>query len=247
MNRLYSYCDRVLSVLLEFMFPRRCALCDCALPFKNVNKRETHFCDNCLAKIKYIKEPVCFKCGRPVTGHTSFCKSCSNRTVFYDGGKSAVSYEQFADSLYKFKYYGRSEYSMGYSELMEQAAGDWLSSLRADALIPVPLHKKRMNKRGYNQAEELAKELSKKFCIPLRTDVITRQKNTIPQKKLDRKERELNMKKAFIVNQNDVKLKTVVLIDDIFTTGSTINSMAEELKKHGVTKVFFFTVSSAGT
>ena len=100
-----------------------------------------------------------------------------------------------------------------------------------------------MRSRGYNQASLLAEEISKGCNIPVREDILVRTQKTASQKTLDHAERQNNMKKAFHMVQNDVKLKTIILVDDVFTTGNTLNAAAKELKRGGVNKVFFITLA----
>ena len=140
----------------------------------------------------------------------------------------------------------RPAYARTYGKLLAKEAGDWLEWIKPDALVPVPLHKKRLIKRGYNQAKELADAISGEVGIPVADYLVRRSKNTVPQKLVDKKGRQINMKKAFIVEENVVSFKRIVLIDDIFTTGSTIDSLSRVLKDAGVKEVYFLTISRAG-
>ena len=112
----------------------------------------------------------------------------------------------------------------------------------ADAFIPVPLHRTRQDKRGYNQAELLARELSRLFGVPTRSDIVKRTKKTLPQKQLNAISRQNNLKKAFNIGSDVVKLNKTIIIDDIYTTGSTLDAVASELKRHGVGKIYFITL-----
>lgn len=227
--------------VLKILYPDRCPLCDGARPIK-----ETGFCPECIKKLNIIKEPVCKVCGRPVTMHESVCDECKVKHHYFDGGRALLAYSGINESIYRFKYMNRAAYASGYAKLMNRYLGDWLKSVKPDAFIPVPLHKKRLIGRGYNQSTQLALELSKLTGIPVRATAADRIKNTRPLKLMGAKDREINMKKAFIVKENVVNLKRVVIIDDIFTTGSTIDSLSFELKKAGVREIFFLTVSRAG-
>lgn len=227
--------------LLKILYPDRCPLCDCVRPLN-----ETGFCPECRKKLKVIKEPACEICGRPLKTFSSRCRDCTGKQFDFDGGKCLYAYSDVTASIYKFKYMNREAYSRDYAKEIADNFGDWLDGLKPDALIPVPLHKKRLIKRGYNQAEELAKEISLLTGIPVKASLVARVKNTVPQKLKDRKDRFSNVKKAFIVRENVVDLRRVVIVDDIFTTGSTIAALAHELKKAGVEKVFYLTLSRAG-
>ena len=144
-----------------------------------------------------------------------------------------------ADSIFRFKYMGRQEYAGFYAKDLYDRYGFWLHPVRPDALVPVPIHASRKRKRGYNQAELLAAELSKYSGIPVNSKLIIRKKKTKPQKDLTMQERQNNLKKAFKICQNDVKLSTIVIIDDIYTTGSTIDDMAKLLMTSGIQKVYY--------
>lgn len=226
----------------DILFPRRCGVCDKALA-----KYEQGICSECIKKAVYIEEPVCVKCGRPITGMTVLCSDCMKNRREFEAGRFPLSYEWIGNSVYRFKYMNRPEYVTYYADVIMDKLGDFIKCINADAFVPVPLHKKRLAKRGYNQAEELSRELSKRTGIPTVANCVQRSRNTIPQKKFNKKARLINMKKAFIVRENSVKLKTIIVVDDIFTTGSTINSLSRELKASGVGKIYFITITAAGT
>ena len=112
-----------------------------------------------------------------------------------------------------------------------------------EAVVPVPLHSSRRRKRGFNQAELLARELGRRMQIPVYARAVFRIRNTRPQKQLDGRERQENLKGAFAVSKRWNCPKSVLLVDDIYTTGSTIHRIAGLLKKAGVQKVYFMTIS----
>ena len=121
--------------------------------------------------------------------------------------------------------------------------GRVMKGMHADAIIPVPMYPKKQKKRGYNQAEVFADALGKRLMVPVRNDVVTRVRDTVPMKLLDSSERRTNLKKAFNISQNDVNLKCIILIDDIYTTGSTMDELAREFRRHGVERIFFITLA----
>lgn len=127
---------------------------------------------------------------------------------------------------------------------MAEVFADYVRGLSPDALVPVPLHEKRLAARGYNQAALLAEEIGKALHIPVYDKLVVRGKNTVPQKTLNRAERQNNLKRAFKIVANDVKLKTIILIDDIYTTGSTLDALAETLTEAGAEKIYFLTLSA---
>ena len=113
---------------------------------------------------------------------------------------------------------------------------------KIDIIMPIPLHPRRLEKRGYNQAGVLAEALGKKLGIPVDEKNLKRRKNTKPQKELNHRERQKNMKNAFIVRKK-LKEENILLVDDIYTTGSTIEEAAKELKKAGAQNIFFLTIA----
>lgn len=113
-----------------------------------------------------------------------------------------------------------------------------------DIMIPVPIHKKRRLKRGYNQAELIAKEICKNLNLELKNNVLIKQKNIVAQSELNKNERMQNIKNAFgIKNANEIKNKNIILFDDIYTTGSTVNECSRILKKVGVNQIGILTIA----
>ena len=228
--------------ILSLLYPERCPVCDAVIPFGKQG-----FCKKCAKEPVIIKEPVCMKCGRPLEKKKEYCEDCEGTKRNFDGGRFAFSYATVSAGVYRFKYMNRRAYAQTYAKAIKDELYDWIMATKAKALIPVPLHKKRLIARGYNQSKILADEISALTGIPVADKCVERVQNTAPQKLFNRKQRLINVKKAFIVRENVVKLDTVIIVDDIFTTGSTIDSLAGVLKESGVKKVFFLTVTAAGT
>lgn len=234
--------------LKSILFPKRCIMCDQVILKKQAFYGEyISCCEECFDKITLIKEPVCSVCGRPLIGNDALCSDCKTIKHEFISGKFPLSYECIAKSIYRFKYSNKPFYAKDYGRIIYELYKDWIEYIKPDAFIPVPLHKKRFNKRGYNQAAELSKVLTMLTGIPTLDKYVVRTRNTVPQKVFDRKHRQINMKKAFIVPKNDVKLKTVIVVDDIFTTGSTIDAVSRELRHQGTNGIYFITITAAGT
>jgi ComF family protein len=226
------------SKIIDLIYPRRCPVCDDVIPVG-----EGLICNDCRIRPRYITEPRCRKCGRRLSDDAQFlCKDCKAREHFYDYGYALYDYQSMRMSIYRFKYLGRSEYAKFYARDIYDKLGSEIRGFGADSIIPIPIHPARLYERGYNQAEEVAVELSRLFCIPVYTDIVKRVKKTVPQKELNPIERQNNLKKAFNIGSDVVKLNKTILIDDIYTTGSTIDAVALELKRHGVGNVFFVTL-----
>lgn len=138
-----------------------------------------------------------------------------------------------------FKYHNKREYSDFYADDIARHLGYSIQAWNADILIPVPIHQIRKRKRGYNQAELLAKKIGNKIGIPVDSEKLFRIKKTLPQKELNDIERRKNLEDAFHVDKNVVQYKKAIIIDDIYTTGSTIDACAKALKAAGVKYVYF--------
>ena len=184
------------------------------------------------------------KCGKQLSDEEQeYCKDCAEREHYYKQGRALFGYRTIDRAIYKFKYKGRKEYGEILGEEMAYFLGDYIRRIKPDALIPVPMYSAKKRVRGYNQAEVLAKMLEKHLNVPVRADLVKRVKNTRALKALNRKERLNNLKNAFILEGNSVKLKTIIIVDDIYTTGSTIDAVAEVFQKAGVKNIYFVTLA----
>jgi len=202
-------------------------------------------CSECAEKVEYIEEPRCKKCGKSIRyAEEEFCHDCEQQTFHYEQGKSIWLHKgPVRWSVYQFKYHNRRVFAEYYAEEWCRLYGDKLREWGIEVIIPIPLHPKRRRKRGYNQAEILAKALGDRCKIPVDKESIIRGVNTRPQKELNDRERRKNLSKAFRVTKHWKKAKNVLLVDDIYTTGSTIDSVAQVLKENGAEKVYFLTIS----
>ncbi|MDE6912393.1 MAG: ComF family protein [Lachnospiraceae bacterium] len=232
------FIGRGLTKIVDLLFPLRCPVCDGIVP-----AGEGKVCRVCRRKIRYVSEPRCQKCGRQLNDDTKpFCTACAQTQHIFDRGIALYDYQSMKKSVYRFKYKKRCEYAAFYAEEIYRHFKTEILNMGADAIIPIPLHKSRLKSRGYNQAELIAAHLSRLTGIPLEKNLVKRVRKTVPQKQLDARARQNNLKKAFNIKPNVVKLNKTILIDDIFTTGSTIDAVAKELKRRGVETVYFITL-----
>ena len=239
--------------LAGIFFPQRCPVCDKALPFGPRSKAplgtqpDPFFHEACLSRLVFIQDPYCLRCGRPLSDEgAEYCPACRKRTWTFKQNLPLLLYNDAARfSISHFKYHGRQEFALPYARLFMERHGEELGALHAEALIPVPIHKSRLRKRGYNQAALLAYELEKLSGIPCREDILIRSKHTGAQKELNRKERLSNMQNAFRLKTKPEGIQTVILVDDIFTTGSTLESCSRVLKKAGIRQIYTITLSIA--
>lgn len=200
-------------------------------------------CHKCKSKPVIIKEPVCMKCGKALKSDAEYCSDCLNVKHEFVRGRAVLDYGSIADSLYRFKNKGRREYATFYAKLIYERNKSFLNSIKPDVFVPVPVHISKLKIRGYNQSYILSKELSKLTGIPTDNNLIKRVKKTNPLKDLSKEERQNHLKSAFKVYDNDVKLKTIVIIDDIYTTGSTIDAMARAIKRVMSCDIYFLTIT----
>ena len=224
---------------VSLLFPTRCPVCDEA-----VRRRDGKICRNCRSRFKMVEEPFCLSCGRPLPEEKEqYCADCASKKHKYIRGRALYEYESAAESIYRFKYGGRREYAEFFGREMAEKLEGYIRKAAPDALVPVPLSRKRFGRRGYNQAQLLAEVMGAELGIPVYTHLATRVRDTLPQKELNAQERQNNLKRAFKIIENDVKLNTIIVIDDIYTTGSTIDALAEVFQQSGVEKVYFATLS----
>ncbi len=225
--------DRCLRVI----YPQTCYFCG------KINK--TPICDTCKEKIVYINEPRCKKCGKPIRYlEKEFCEDCQKRKFSYEQGRSIWLHKgPVAWSVYQFKYHNRRIFGEFYAKELWRLYGDKMKEWGVECIIPVPLHPKRRRQRGYNQAEIIAGFLGDYAGLPVCRNAVRRVRYTERQKKLDNRERRKNLKDAFQVSEKWKPVKKVLLIDDIYTTGNTIDEISQKLRGHGVEKIWFLTIS----
>ena len=230
---------KLFDVIGNWLYPARCPICDKVVP-----TWDEGICSDCLKSIRYVKPPRCLKCGKHIEDETEeFCGDCRERPHYFKQGRALFYYKDIARAVYRYKYKGRQEYAAVFGREMLYYLGDYVRSVNPDGLIPVPLFKRKERRRGYNQAKLLAKVLGDNLNIPVYDKIVIRSRNTKPLKLLNPEERLNNLKKAFILMENGVKLKRVIIIDDIYTTGSTIDALAELLIKRGIEEVYFVTLA----
>lgn len=184
-------------------------------------------------------------CGKPLKRDAAeYCSDCMSNTSYLEQGRNLwIHREPAAGALYRLKYHNKRNYGKIFAREMAQQYTGEIERWKIDEIMPVPLHPSRRRKRGFNQAEIIAGELASLTGIPLRTDVLFRIKKTSPQKSLGRKERQANLKGAFAVSGTWKACKNVLLIDDIYTTGATLERAAKMLRIAGAQNVYFLTVS----
>lgn len=197
-------------------------------------------CTECESRLRYIGAVRCMKCGKGLPDdNAQYCYDCERVNHDYTQAAAAFVYnDEIKKSIYAYKYKGKRVYSKWYARKLFEKCGMYLAMWKPDVIVPIPLHPDRQRKRGYNQAELLANELSALTGIKVDTNYLLRTKNTKPLKTMDNVGRIKNLEKAFIVNENSVKYNKIMLIDDIYTTGATFDACARVLKSNGAEYVY---------
>lgn len=229
--------------LIDFILPPRCINCG------EIVGENNSLCVDCFNKIRFISKPYCQICGTPFEStddlSQNICGKClSKKRKQFTLERSAFIYDDSSKNiLLSLKFRDKISYAPTIAKLMTQAGADIFQE-NPDLIIPVPLHYMRLLKRKYNQSALLAGEISKLTGIKTDLFSLKRCKNTTPQVKFAGKERVKNVRGAFIVKDTkNIKGKSVVLIDDVMTTGSTLKECAIALKKAGAKKIYALTAA----
>lgn len=221
--------------LISLLYPRRCPACH-----DIVSKRGEWICPECRDDFSFTRSPVCMKCGQELDAEEQeLCYDCSRGHRDFEQSTALINYDSTAAaSMAKFKYGGRREYADYYISELVKRKGALIAGWRPQLIIPVPVHKSRRRERGYNQAEALAVRLGKALHLPVRSDLLVREKKTIAQKELGPAARQHNLEQALRVKQPLTGLKRVLVVDDIYTTGSTLQACTRALQAAGAEKVY---------
>ncbi len=227
-------------------FPSLCELCSRLLELLG----ERVVCRFCLQEIKSHRTSHCLSCGQffTVTSEPQFCHRCVEQRPAFSVHRSCGLYKgTLKDVIILYKYRGFSVLGEALAEFAHKSLGKEESLWwETDAIIPVPLHPEKEKERGFNQAQLIAKELAKCKHIKLIEGQLIKVRRTLPQTSLEAKDRERNLKGAFEVKDSDgIKGKIVLLVDDVFTTGSTLHECCLALRKAGALEVRALTIAQA--
>ena len=228
-------------MILEYLFPRRCLGC---------RKVGSYFCPDCLNLVLLRDEQICPICGKSALGGLThpFCR----RPLGLDGLTSMFVYKgPVAKAIKKLKYKFVRDLAGELVELFLSFCGEeklfsGFCRLPNVVLVPIPLHSQRLRWRGFNQAELLGELIAKNLGVKFIPNLLIRVKNTKPQVELDKGQRQINIRRAFILNKN-CKLKienwNFILFDDVWTTGATLKEAGKVLKRNGAKKVWGLTIA----
>ena len=236
-----------LDSLASVLFPAPCRICARTL----TNASRIPVCESCLEGFERIAEPMCVRCGRPFESGVALeaiepkCRLCRAEFYAFERARSFAVYDDaLSEAIVLLKYEEVSRLGAWFAGrlagIVEQAPEAW----RADVVIPVPLHRERRRERGYNQAELIARPLARRLRLRLDADALVRTRPRPAQLVLSRSEHWKSVRGAYATREGGrVDNLRVLLVDDVLTTGATLDACARALKKAGAAAVLGLTVA----
>ena len=227
-----GFAQSTAQTLLDWLFPPTCLGC---------GEEGVFICSDCFSKIRLVPRDVCKYCGS-FTSKNGKCSNCDYKNLPYVGFRAFAYYDGVVrKAIHHLKYQNDltiGRYLAGWLQLVYQRT-DW----EVDLIVPIPIGEQKRQERGYNQAERLAKPLSELLEIPFTSEALIRINEISSQVGLNHEQRQANVRQAFVARAHEVKDKRVLLIDDVFTSGATMEAAATELVAAGAKKVFCLTVA----
>jgi len=229
---------------LDLFFPANCSIC--GLPLESLNR--SFICWNCWQKVEWVPFPVCIRCGKPLgvdCQGENFSPICSSCQKFPPGFKRLFTPTFYrgvmAEAIRLFKYKSMRGISRGFNFILDSyfKKVDFIS-LGIELVVPVPLHPKRKRERGFNQAEDIARIVARHLKVKV-GNYLARVRYTLPQTNLDKQDRRKNLTDAFVLRKK-IEGKTVLLVDDVYTTGATLNEASSTIKQ-AKAEVFAFALA----
>jgi len=250
-DNIREFADQASLAAKNLLLPAFCRMCDARI----LTEANLYYCPTCWSEIRLIERPFCSVCGRPHDKAAGFaerenfpCAECSEiKRKPYGRMYAATVYDDVAqDAIALFKYGSRQLLAGPLAALMAEFAEREIDLTRYDAVVPVPLHRVRRRERGFNQAEELARDLSERFPFLRVHNALIRIRETPQQTRLQYDERRRNIKGAFAVGHDgDCRGKTLLVVDDVITTGATAEECARTLRRGGAKRVDALAVARA--
>jgi ComF family protein len=233
----------LLTSFLDLLYPRSCSGCGGAL-----SGGEGHICWDCLAGCDVITHPFCSVCGDPVDGRVDqeyVCSSCLDHPPWFDVARSAARHRgSLRHAMYAFKYGRHAGLSSDLMGLALSCVRTHFPKQHLDAVTFVPLYPRKEKERTYNQSRLLASGLARSLALPLASRCLCRSRRTLTQAGLNARERRRNVKGAFAAREHEwLEGRSLLLVDDVMTTGATVNECARALKKGGASRVLVVTVA----
>lgn len=239
---MHPIISNILHHLSVVLFPPKCIKCN------KIIDSYGNLCSNCWSSIEFITDPMCKICGVPFEFDMDIdliCGQCAGTKQFFDHAISIFKYDENSKNLiYKFKYNDKTYLSKYFAKWIYKNIHTSINDYQY--IVPVPLHRKRMRKRFYNQSSLIASylaKLSKKTFLP---NLLIKNRYDVPQTSLTKKQRLKNVKSSFAINpklQSKIEGTKILLIDDVYTTGSTLNECSKILKKNGCNQITAVTLA----
>ena len=238
--------DQAGKGLLALVFPPSCHLCGAILDCGD----DERLCQRCKQQLAFIESPLCTRCGQPyetlyqVTDHC--CSRCLVSPPCFDSARSLLRYRApVPELLHRLKYHAESP-AIGAIEYLVKQNHPFTLTRAPELIIPVPLHKHRLKKRGFNQSLLLARLAFPEYHRKIALDLLLRVKSTTSQTGLSGVERRRNVKNGFQVRNGQALIgKTIYLVDDVYTTGATVSECSKTLKNSGASEVHVWTLARA--
>lgn len=240
---------RLISGIVDLVFPDSIYCIGCGAIIDRT--RPYSLCDKCLSEYHFAVGKTCGKCGKilPENSHEELCPDCRTKERGFDRGYTCMMYGTYErEAIRAFKYKDRAYCGRHFGDLLYDRLEPELESINADVVCAVPLHPKKLAERGYNQAELVAERLAKRIGIPL-VKPLERLKYTVPMARLGQLERKLNLESVFTVPAYKAELvtgKRVLLVDDIMTTGTTLDACGNALRAAGASYIAAATLAAGG-
>ncbi len=235
-----AWIGKLKTAALDLLFPPHCAVCE---------RLGAWLCANCIDKIEPIEPPVCQICGLPRVGanRAAICSRCQSSPPQIDGLRAyAIHDGLLRKAIHQFKYEDLRALAEPLGRLM---ADGWKRlappGLELDAIVPVPLHRSRQRQRGYNQASLLAEALGTRLQLPVLEGAMVRTRDTAPQVNLGAQERRANVRDAFQCTRSGLTDRRLLLVDDVYTSGATLESGCLALRDAGASSVWACTLTRA--
>jgi len=235
----------LVRLLTDIIYPPRCVICSRFLwnGLLTRDSRSPFFCRECMADFHAIASPICPVCGRPFSSEAAedhVCEDCLRKRPFYYAARAPYHYKgAILKAVHRLKYGSKGLVAKGLGPLLARFAALQMQAVEGVVVMPVPLHPRRLRERGFNQSLLLARYVSRALSADMDFLSLRRVRYTRPQTKLAKVERRQNVRGAFQLNDNaTIRGRPILLVDDVVTTGNTLNECARILRKGGAQKIY---------
>lgn len=222
---------------LAFLYPPKCALCT-----KELTRQEKGICRHCYESRHMILDSYCHKCGKNINTDDEYCCDCQRKEHEFEQGHGLFPYNEIKDAVLKMKYQKQKWRAVELARLMAWLYEAEIRQWQIEAVTCVPQDFLSLGEKGYNPPAEIAAELAKQWNLPVLKQALQAHHKHKSQKKLSIPERKSNLAGVFSCKQ-PIKFRKVLIIDDVYTTGATIDTCSRLLKHSGVEKVYFLTLA----